>query len=184
MAEVIQTADLAELPEGERTGHLKNCADRTEAVFKESYPEAQGYVHHRLEYEPFQEWPSLKAHNLKVRKGWLWGFGASVVPDDFQTRQMRLELGQDLYFTEAIMAVAAVIGLLGSIAAVVFVLTLDSWEARDLAIGAFSGIPVGFAAYGVIWLLTRPLLRAATDAEAVAKEQAELAQKLREALPA
>lgn len=175
----IHTQDLTELDEDQRAPFLDACVAATESAFKERYPQEDGYGHQHMTFQPFKEWPKLQGHHVKVHRGWFWGFIATLSPGDFQLRQIQVDLKRNFRFSEAVILVAVILGLLGSAAAVVLTFMETGWDMRALFIALFfGGAAAGFASFGILWVLSRPIIKAFADEASLSREETELTEKV------
>ena len=178
----VLNLDLTGLGEGDRQGVVTAGADSVQALLAERYPSSEGHSHDRFDFKPFEEWPDLKGWHVKARRGWFWGFVVSLVPGDFQLRGMTVSLKRDLAFNEAVIALAAVVGALAMVAGFVVLFTVGFDDYRQVLLPLLGGVAVGAALWGLLYVLTRPIVSMLVDESAVSAEEQALAEELRRIL--
>jgi hypothetical protein len=108
-----------------------------------------------------------------------------LVPEDFQSRAVRVSISRYRAFTERLALCAAIPALALAVGLLVYVVAnWGMWkDYRDPVLVAFvAPFAAGCALFGILWLVTRPLVAAKTDESKLKADQADLRQTLTDLL--
>ena len=169
--EAVVTLSMADMPAERRAAVLVDFPPKPLArLLMERFPANDGYVYGKDTLTPIKEWPQLYTHRVWVRRGLFWGYRVTLTPADYQRSSVRVTAAAILHLTEILALCAMIPALLLMAGMLIHVVPI--WgtfkDYRD-PILLVMGIPLGTGAalFGILWLLSRPIVAAKPKARIV-----------------
>lgn len=160
----IATVDLRSFTDSQRIQATQRVASALRTYLEARYPRNRGYVHSSSDRRAFPgERREVRFHHVTVIRGLFWGLGFRVAPESAANAFLWVECWPRRRFDEFV-AYGAILVALG-VCVWVFAATAGEKGGVEsqLVMAMLTALPAFCAAWGMLWLASRPIARLLTD---------------------